>query len=330
MRVAVTGGTGYIGGHTVRALLTAGHEVELLVSPKPHSAELMEKLSELGDIKALPGDVRDPDTIANLLAGKDAVVHAAGVVGTDDSQEKLMWEINAHAAETVLVQAANRGLDPIVSVSSYAALFPPPGPVIGPDTPPAAGKTAYARTKAYADRVARRLQDDGAPVVVTYPSSVVGPAFATHAGVTEQGWVSITKSRMAPRLRGAGMMMIDVRDVADVHVALMRPGRGPKRYVCGGTMLSFDEMISALESGTGQHVRRIPMSPGVFRGLGRLSDAVNRVLPIGGAFSYEAAQLITAAIPTDDSLTLSELGLQWRSPIDAIIATFRGASTHQV
>ena len=60
------------------------------------------------------------------------------------------------------------------------------------------------------------------------------------------------------------MMMIDVRDVADVHVALMRPGRGPKRYVCGGTMLSFDEMISALESGTGQHVRRIPMSPGVF------------------------------------------------------------------
>ena len=108
MRVAVTGGTGYIGGHTVRALLTAGHEVELLVSPKPHSAELMEKLSELGDIKALPGDVRDPDTIANLLAGKDAVVHAAGVVGTDDSQEKLMWEINAHAAETVLVQEIGR------------------------------------------------------------------------------------------------------------------------------------------------------------------------------------------------------------------------------
>ena len=85
-------------------------------------------------------------------------------------------------------------------------------------------------------------------MVVTYPSSVVGPAFATHAGVTEQGWVSITKSRMAPRLRGAGMMMIDVRDVADVHVALMRPGRGPKRYVCGGVLLTFDQMVDALQS----------------------------------------------------------------------------------
>ncbi len=324
MKIAVTGGTGYIGGHTVRALLTAGHEVELLVSSRPRSVELMAKLSELGDVRALQGDVRNPDTVAKLLDGNDAVIHAAGVVGTDDRQEKLMWEINAHATEAVLVQACNRGLDPIVSVSSYAALFPPPGPVIGPDTPPAAGKTAYARTKAYADRVARRLQDGGAPVVVTYPSSVVGPAFATPAGVTEQGWVSITKSRMAPRLRGAGMMMIDVRDVADVHVALMQPGRGPKRYVCGGAMLTFDEMISALELGTGRHVRRIPMSPSLFRGLGRLSDAVNRVLPIGGAFSYEAAQLITAAIPTDDSLTLTELGLKWRSPVDAIVATFAG------
>lgn len=66
------------------------------------------------------------------------------------------------------------------------------------------------------------------------------------------------------------------------------------------------------------------MGPRVFRGLGRLADAVSRVLPIGGAFSYEAAQLITAGIPTDDSLTLTELGLQWRSPVDAIVATFTG------
>jgi dihydroflavonol-4-reductase len=330
VKIAITGGTGYIGAHMVRALLAAGHEVELLVPTRPCSAKLMARLSGLGDVRALQGDVRDPDTVAQLLTGKDAVVHAAGVVGTDDRQEKLMWEINAHATEGVLVQACNRGLDPIVSVSSYAALFPPPGSVIGPDTPTAAGKTAYARTKAYGDRVARRLQDGGAPVVLTYPSSVVGPAFETPPGVTEQGWVSITKSRMAPRLRGAGMMMIDVRDVADVHTALMRPGRGPKRYVCGGTMLTFDEMISALELGTGHHVRRIPMSSSVFRGLGRVSDTVNRVLPIGGAFSYEAARLITAAIPTDDSLTLTELGLRWRSPVDAIVATFRGTSTSEV
>lgn len=320
MRIAVTGGNGYLGAHTVRGLLQAGHEVRMLV--RHEDAELLSHLREFGPVDTLRGDIREPATIAALLSGNDAVIHAAGVVGTDDRQEQAMWEINAYATEALLQQASDRGLDPIVSVSSYAALFSPSEPIIGPDTPPAEGKSAYSKTKAYADRVARRLQDSGAPVVVTYPSSVVGTPFWTRPGVTEEGWVSITKGRVAPRIRGAGMMMIDVRDVADVHVALMRPGRGPKRYPCGGTMLSFDEMISALEVGIGRRIHRIPMSPRFFRALGKVSDRLAAVLPIGAAFGYEAAQLITAAVPTDDSSTLSELGLRWRSPVEAIISTF--------
>jgi hypothetical protein len=43
---------------------------------------------------------------------------------------------------------------------------------------------------------------------------------------------------------------------------------------------------------------------------------------LGSGFSYEAAQLITAAIPTDDSETLRDLGLNWRSASEAIVATF--------
>lgn len=87
-------------------------------------------------------------------------------------------------------------------------------------------------------------------------------------------------------------------------------------------MVSFDDMISALEVGSGRRVRRIPMSPAVFRLIGRASDALASVLPLGSGFSYEAAQLITAAIPTDDSETLRDLGMTWRSPVDAIRATF--------
>ena len=52
--------------------------------------------------------------------------------------------------------------------------------------------------------------------------------------------------RCRTRLRG-GMQMVDVRDVADVHAALMTPGRGARRYVCGGILVAFDDMITALE-----------------------------------------------------------------------------------
>lgn len=325
MRIAVTGGTGYLGAHTVKSLLEGGHSVRLLVAPGCSDEPVIPRLRELGPLEVLDGDIRDMGVVSSLLAGCEAVLHAAGVVGTNDRLEKLMWDINAHATEAILNRAVVAGLDPVVSVSSYSALFPPPNGVIGPDSPTVPGRSAYARTKAYGERVARRLQDEGAPVVVTYPSSVVGPAFGTAPGVTERGWAPIVKYRMAPVVRG-GMAMVDVRDIGRVHEALMRPGRGPHRYLCGGIMVGFDEMIGAVEQGLGRPVRRIPVAPGVFKGIGRVSDFVSRFLPLPEGLSYEAAWLLTSATPTDDSATLADLGLQWRSPIEAIMDSLRAAA----
>ncbi|WP_441958506.1 NAD-dependent epimerase/dehydratase family protein [Mycolicibacterium houstonense] len=323
MHIAVTGGTGYLGAHTVRGLLEAGHRIRLLVAPGCAGDEVIGRLTALGEMTVLEGDIRDGATVADLIEGCDALIHAAGIVGTDRRREKLMWEINARATEAVLHRAVQAGLDPVVSVSSYSSLFPPPDGVISADTPPATGRSPYAQTKAYADRVARRLQESGAPVVVTYPSSVVGPAYFTAAGVTERGWAPIAKAGVAPRMPG-GMQMIDVRDVALVHERLMAPGRGPNRYVCGGVMVSFNEMIDVLEQGTGRRIRRIPLSASLFRGIGWCSDLLAGIVPLGDGISYEAAMLLTAATPTEDTSTLADLGIDaWRSPQAAMLASFR-------
>lgn len=323
MQIAVTGGTGYVGAHTVRTLLDAGHSVRLLVAPGCGAEPVIPRLRELGALEVLDGDIRDTGVVAALLDGCDSVLHAAGVVGTNDRQEKLMWDINANATEAILTRAVAAGLDPVVSVSSYSALFPPPNGVIGPDSPTVPGRSAYARTKAYGERVARRLQDEGAPVVVTYPSSVVGPAFWTAPGATEKGWAPIVKYKVAPVVRG-GMAMVDVRDIGRVHAALMQPGRGPHRYLCGGIMVGFDEMIDAVEQGLGVDVRRIRLAPSVFKGIGRVSDLVSKFMPLNESLSYEAAWLLTSATPTDDSATLADLGLEWNSPTKAIVESLRG------
>lgn len=317
MQVAVTGGTGYVGAHTVRALLEAGHQVKLLAAPNEPST-VVDRLRTLGPVSVVVGDVRSTSTTEELLAGADALLHAAGVVGTDERRAQLMWDVNAFATEAILSRAAALGLDPVVLVSSYSALFPPPNGIISPDTPTASGRSAYAKTKGYADRVARRLQQTGVPVVVTYPSSVVGPAFGTAAGVTEQGWAPIVRWAIAPTVRG-GMQMVDVRDVADVHARIMRAGLGPRRYVCGGRLLTFDEMVDALEEGLRRRVRRVPISPGVLRAIGRVADAAGRYVALGDGLSYEAAVLLTAATPTDDSATVRDLGVTWRSPRAAIV-----------
>ena len=97
MKIAVTGGTGYLGAHTVRALLEAGHSVRLLVAPGCENEPVIPRLAELGELTPMPGDIRDAQVIAALLDGCDALLHGAGVVGTNDRLQQLMWESNAHA-----------------------------------------------------------------------------------------------------------------------------------------------------------------------------------------------------------------------------------------
>ncbi|MFD5176786.1 NAD-dependent epimerase/dehydratase family protein [Nocardia sp. NPDC058379] len=312
MRIAVTGGTGYLGAPTVAALLADGHEIRLLVHPGESLDRWWPEFAHDRDrITVVRGDLRDSDTITALLDGCAAVLHAAGVVATDDRREPLMWQVNVDATAELLCRAALAGLDPIVHVASYSALFPCPDPVMTPDSPTATGRSAYGRTKSAADRVARALQRSGAPVVITYPSSVIGPGLAGTSGITERGWNTMLRSGFAPRLDG-GMAMIDVRDVAELHAAVMVPGQGPRRYLCGGHQVPFDTAIDLLATASGRRIRRIPVRPGMFRALGRAADVASRFVEVDAAFGYEAAWLLTSDTPTDDSAALTGLGLTWR------------------
>lgn len=319
MRIAVTGGTGFVGAYSVSALIAAGHQVRLLVHPSDSVDHALTPLGVVLDPASIvSGDVCDPAAVAELLDGCDAVLHAAGIVGVDERRAQAMWDVNVTATASVLGRAAALGLDPIVHVASYSALFPCPDPVMGPDSPTAIGRSAYGRTKATADRIARALQHAGAPVVITYPSSVVGPPAGNARGVTADGWAPMLRFGVAVSFDG-GMAMIDVRDVADVHAAVMEPGRGPRRYMCGGEMIPFNELIDVLEAAGGRPIRRLRLSPGVLRAAGRAADVAAKLLPFPPGFSFEAAWLLTAATPTDDSRTLTELGLS-RRPVRRSLA----------
>ena len=324
MRVAVTGGTGYVGAHSVAALRRDGHDVRLLV----HPAELRRPLTDYGlvaeGLELVEGDIADHTAVAALLDGADAVLHMAGIVAVDDRREAEMWRVNVDATKALAAAAAERGLDPIVHVSSYVALFPSPTGVIGPDTPPAAGRSAYGRTKSAADRFMRGLQLQGAPVVVVYPPGIVGPALGDRPGIAAEGWSPLLRRRTTVTVRGI-MPMIDVRDVADLHAAVMRPGGGPSRLPLGGDVLTFDEVLDVLESATGRPFRRMRVSPAAFRGMGRAFDVAARVLPLPPSFSYESAWLLTQGQHVDDAAALAVLGRPWRDARAGLVEAARAA-----
>ncbi|MHB8961247.1 MAG: SDR family NAD(P)-dependent oxidoreductase [Candidatus Limnocylindrales bacterium] len=317
MRIAVTGGTGFLGAHSVAALVAAGHDVRLLARG---SIDAVTALGVDRDrIEVVTGDVTDPDAIDRLLDGADAVLHAAGVVGLDERDADRMTAVNVDATRLVLQGAVARGLDPVVHVASYSALFPCADPVMGPDSATVEGRSAYGHTKAAGDRIARALQVDGAPVVITYPSTVLGPPAGDRRGIAAIGWDPLLRFGASITFDG-GMVMVDVRDVAAVHAAVMEPGRGPRRYLCGGRMTAFDEVLDLLQTASGRRIRRVRIRKGVLLTIGRASDLVSKVVPMAPLLSYEAAWLLTSPARTDDSRTHDELGVQWRPLAETVRA----------
>src|SRR4051794_40887820 len=136
MRIAVTGGTGYLGAQSVAALRRDGHEVRLLMHPAEAERPLSSYGVEPAGVDVVEGDVADPTAVAELLEGAEALLHMAGIVAVDDRREAEMWRGNVDATKKLGAGAGGPALDPPVPVLRYLAPFPPPPRGVRPDTPP--------------------------------------------------------------------------------------------------------------------------------------------------------------------------------------------------
>jgi dihydroflavonol-4-reductase len=326
MRVALTGGTGYVGTFATKALLDAGHRPRLLVRDR---AKLATKLAAL-DIDAsildvVVGDMTDRAAVERLVAGCDAAIHAAASVEVlNRGDAKRTIETNVGGTRNVVEAALAAGCDPVVHVSSVAVFGTrPTAPVITADLEPAvATDNPYGRSKALAEQFARERQAAGEPVVIVYPGGVTGPGVAGSYGELAQGFVSMLKAGALVTGDG-GFGVIDVRDLAAVFVAILEPGRGPRRFMAGGVPMRLPEVARVIRDVTGRRFPVLPIPGALFRGLGHVTDGLRRVVPFETVFTAEAMETLTLARPTDDSAVHEELGVDYRGPAETIEASLR-------
>jgi dihydroflavonol-4-reductase len=325
MKVLVTGGTGYVGAHAVQALLAAGHTPRLLVR---NPARLAMTVGAIGvDLEALetaPGDMTDEAAVVEALGGVDAVIHGAAVVAAlNQADAQRAVETNLRGTKTVIDAALAAGCDPVVHISSVAALFTPAEPVITSELAPAVhADSPYTKSKALAEEFARERQAEGSPVTIVYPGGVAGPAAGEVFGDVAEGFISMLKPGLIP-LRGGAFGIIDVRDLAAVLVATLVPGLGPRRFVAGGELIDMNEVGRLLRAATGRRMPVIPLPGVVFRGIGRIVDAIRTVVPFDTVYTAEAMDLLTLARPTDDSAVHDQLGVSYRPPAETIEAMVR-------
>jgi nucleoside-diphosphate-sugar epimerase len=321
MLVLVTGGTGYVGSHSIAALVGAGHRVRVLArSPERIPAAL----TPLGvdDVETAIGDVTNGAAVERALEGCDAVLHAASVFSLDARRADEMRAVNVRGTEIVLDTAHRRGLDPIVFVSSELALLPPAdGAVLTADSPVGQPGWPYCQSKADSELVARRYQALGAPVVSVMPAAVWGPQ-DPHFGEGVTLATNVLRSRY-PIVMHGGMHIADVRDVAAVLAATMEPERGPRSYMVSGHYISLPDLIRTLGELSGRRIRFVIFPRWFLAGFGRAADVVQRRLKTRLPWQGEGIWVMNCAARCDDSKTRSEFGLEPRPLRETFADTVR-------
>ena len=309
MKVLVTGGTGFVGSHSVAALLRQGHSVRLLV----RSVErIRPALAPFGieNVEAVAGDVLDRSSIERAAEGCDATLHCGSVYSLNPRMAATITRTNVAGTENVLSIASARGHDPIVHVSSYVALIGEKGGTLSPDCSPTEPPGPYFQSKAGSDRVARMYQNRKLPVVITYPGSVWGP-HDPHCGESCQMARFILKNYWRFSVDGT-LLVSDVRDIAEMHAALMQKGRGPRRYLAPVQNISLSNLMAVFSDVTGRKIRTTALPGWSMRTAMKAVDLLQRGLKLRLPFNYQAVYCSTLQHIGDDSATLKDLGVQAR------------------
>ena len=117
MKVFLTGATGFIGGHLLRALLEGGAEVRCL----RRSESPRRNLDGL-DVEVVTGDLRDGGTLRQGLEGCDLVFHCAADYRFYSRNSEELYESNVEGTRNLLQAASEAGAKRVVYTSSTAGL----------------------------------------------------------------------------------------------------------------------------------------------------------------------------------------------------------------
>jgi nucleoside-diphosphate-sugar epimerase len=149
MKVTITGGAGYIGSTLAEQLLAAGHEVRVLDCLLFGQQPVADALEEMG-AEILIGDVRDAGDRAAALAGADALVHLAAIVGDPACARdpEGSAETNVDAALALIDEARRGDVERIVFASTCSNYGRSADPTTALDeTAPLAPVSLYATQK---------------------------------------------------------------------------------------------------------------------------------------------------------------------------------------
>lgn len=279
MKVFVSGATGFIGGHVVRALRDRGDEVRALV----RSPDKGQALVRLG-CQLVAGDLSNREAIATGMQGCEAAIHGAAMyeVGIPRSEHQAMYEANVIGTENVLRTALEAKLPKVVYISTVAAFGNTKGQVVdeGYEHPGTGFTSYYEETKLEAHRLAKRLiADQGLPCVIVQPGGVYGPE--DHSALGRQMSQFLAGRMLLIAFPDLGFNMVHVDDVAAGVLLALDKGNPGESYVLGGQITTMRELIQTLARVAGKKAPSRALPTGLMKAMTPFGPLVGKVMGQG-------------------------------------------------
>jgi len=169
-KVLITGATGFIGGHLVRANLAKKNRVRALVLPGDQAAA---SLKERG-VEIIEGDIRDFKAVWKAVEGMDIVFHCAAVV-TDWAPKRLFEEVTVGGTENMCRAASEAGVSRFVDISTNDVFGIDEDNIMDETFPLRPWNEPYPDYKIKAEDISWRYhREKGLPVTMVYPCWVYG------------------------------------------------------------------------------------------------------------------------------------------------------------
>jgi NADH dehydrogenase len=263
--ILVTGADGFVGSHTVPALLAAGHRVVAMARTRAAGATLLERLppARRSDVEIRQADVTQPTTLGQALAGVDAVVHLVAIARDFNGGADLA-RVNTQGTRAVLSAMQAAGVRRLVHMGALGVADDP--------------RLHYAGSKARAEAAVRATSLDW---TILKPSLQFGPGdgfFNIVAGLVRlsPGIVPVPgdgKSRFQP---------IFVGDVATIVVrSLADPSTIGEAFELGGPRYwTYREITAEVLRALGKRRAIAPVPIPLIRLVARSAELVHLPFPV--------------------------------------------------
>ena len=268
----VTGATGFVGWHIASKLLERGETVRALVRD-PARLKEPKGLGELDGVEAVQGDLRDPESLGRAVEGCGVVYHAAADYRLWTRDPREMYRSNVDGTRHVLDAARRNGIDRVVYTSTVGCIGIPKDGIGDEQTPVGIEdmQGPYKRSKFLAERVALEFAGSGFPVVIVNPTAPVGD-HDFKPTPTGKMLVDFVRGAM-PAFLDTGLNVVDVRDVAQGHLAACDRGNAGERYILGAENLTLESIFATLAKAVGRPAPRIRIPYAVAYAAGVVSTA---------------------------------------------------------